>query len=120
VSVAEARQADQARSPEHAGEPQRSLPLERRRARRRPRETAEVAQTVERFLRALGRRVADGDPDQLRHFTQIREVLAEAEGVAVAGLRAQGHSDTFIGEESGISRQLLAYRHGRGGDADRT
>jgi hypothetical protein len=96
----------------------RRSPPDRRRARRRPKETDEVAKAVERFLRALGRRVADGDPDQLRLLAQIEEVLRRAQAEAVSGLRAQGWSDALIGAELGVTCWAVRKRWPRGGGPD--
>lgn len=67
---------------------------------------------MRRMIRAHGKRVAEADPVDLGDLVALREVLDQAVGVAVAGLRAQGNSWAAIAEGLGISRQAAweAYR----------
>lgn len=83
--------------------------------RRRPRangyrETGTVAEGARRFVRAIGRRIAEGDPEQLAELVRLQDTLDDAWRVAVDGLRAQGRSDTEIGRPLGISRQAVGQR----------
>jgi hypothetical protein len=89
-----------------------------RRRRQAIREAPEIAASARRLIKALGRRVTGGDPDGLRLLTGLRDGIGGAEQVAVAGLRAQGHSDAALGAELGVSKQAVAQRWPRGGEAD--
>lgn len=69
-----------------------------------------------RVVRSLGDRVGDGDVEDLAYIRQLAELVKEAEGRAVMGLLAQGHSYAEIGAGLGISRQAVhqasvKYRH---------
>lgn len=82
-----------------------------RRVRAAPyRETPDVADAVQRLVTALGRRVADGDPDELLLLRSLSETVRAAEATAVAGLRAQGHSDATVAGVLGCSRQAVEQR----------
>jgi hypothetical protein len=59
--------------------------------------------------------VADGDPDGLAALRAVGDAVRQAERVAVAGLRHQGHSDAVIGRELGTSKQAIQQRFPRGG-----
>jgi hypothetical protein len=89
-----------------------------RRRRQATREAPDIAARLGQQIAALGRRVADGDPDGLALLADLRAAVGAAEAVAVAGLRAQGHSDATLGRELGISKQAIAQRWPRGSDAD--
>jgi hypothetical protein len=84
-------------------------PTPRRRASRY-RETPDYADAVGRLIAAFGKRVADGDPDELLLLRSLGEAVRQAEAVAVAGLREQGHSDQVIANELGCSRQAVEQR----------
>jgi len=60
-----------------------------------------------RTVRALGRRVGEGDVTDLRYLRQLREELVEAEMAAIAGLRDQGYSYRDIGAGLGVSGQAI-------------
>jgi hypothetical protein len=75
-----------------------------------PRETDDVAEAVVRLTRAIGRRIADGDPDELVFLGMISAEVENAYEVAVRGLREHGFSDAAIGRELGVSRQAVAQR----------
>lgn len=69
-----------------------------------------------RVVRSLGDRVGDGDPEDCVHLRKLAVLVREAEGRAVQGLLAQGHSYATIGAALGISRQAVhqlevKYRH---------
>jgi hypothetical protein len=75
------------------------------------RETDDVADAVVRLTGAVGRRVANEDPDGLVYLRQIQEALDAAFAEAVYGLREHGFSDADIGRElGGVSRQAVAQR----------
>lgn len=90
--------------------------LSRGRAGRRfaYRETPDVAAAVVRLVTAIGRRVADGDPEDLPELVRVEQALAEAFRAGVAGLRAAGRSDSEIGAQLGVSKQAVAQRWPRG------
>jgi hypothetical protein len=89
-----------------------------RQRRQTTREAPDLAASARRLIAALGRRVADGDPDGLRLLADLRADLGAAEQVAVVGLRAQGHSDADLGRELGISKQAVRQRWPRPADGD--
>lgn len=72
---------------------------------KRERETPEVAAGVSRMIRALGRRLAAGDPVDLLELAKLREAIDCAERDAVAGQRETGFSWTEIGVGIGTTRQ---------------
>ena len=75
------------------------------RARKLPPENDEFASFADRVLAVMARRAASGDPEDL---ARLREVIDKAEaslGLAVAGLRSQGHSWAQIGQALGMTRQ---------------
>jgi len=74
------------------------------------RETDDVAEAACRLIGAVGRRVAEEDPDGLVYLGQIEQALADALETAVLGLREHGFSDAAIGRELGVSRQAVAQR----------
>lgn len=81
------------------------------RGRRAPyRETRDVTNAIQRLITALGKRVADGDPDELLLLKSLAITLRTAEWEAVAGLRGQGHSDTVIARYLGVTRQAVEQR----------
>jgi hypothetical protein len=83
-----------------------SKPIRRRRDRP-PRETAEIIDNAASFVRGLGRRLAQGDPDDLARLRRVREALDQTWIVAVAGLRKQGFSDQEIATALGVTRQAV-------------
>lgn len=74
------------------------------------RDTSDVAGGARRMIRALGERVAEEDPADLRLLLRLRVELDRAMAVAVDGLRAGGHTDGDIGEVLGMSRQAVQQR----------
>ena len=83
--------------------------------RRRERETSDYAGMVRRVLRAHGRRVADADPEDLAELVAMRDVLDEAIGEAVRGMRAQhGRSWGEVARGLGVTRQAAQMRYGQG------
>jgi hypothetical protein len=93
-------------------------PSERRatRPRKRPkreRETPEYADMVERMIMAYGRRVGEGDVEELPRMIDMHRVLEEALDQAVVGLRRFGYSWGQIAKRTGTSRQAAQQRWGR-------
>jgi hypothetical protein len=74
-------------------------------------DTPEVADGVCRQIAALGRRIAQEDPDDLRHLDAIASAAREAMEVAVHGERVLGHTDGLIGRAlGGVTRQAVEQR----------
>lgn len=63
-----------------------------------------------RVLRALARRVAVSDVEDLTELVELRVEVDRALDVAVAGLREAGVSWTEIGRGLGISKQAARQR----------
>lgn len=74
------------------------------------RETSDVAEATGRLVMAVGRRVADEDPEDLAHIVHLVDKAAEALALAVHGLRQTGYSDAQIGGALGITKQAVAQR----------
>lgn len=79
-------------------------------------ETPEYMAAARRFVRAAGRRAGQGDPEDLTELLTLGGVLAEAQQVAVDGLREAGFSWAEIARAAGVSRQSA---HERWGKAER-
>lgn len=75
-------------------------------------ETSDYAAMLVRMVRALGPRLATGDPIELREVARVQAELDRALRVGVEGLRAAGFSGAEIGRELGISRQAVHDRFG--------
>jgi DNA-directed RNA polymerase specialized sigma24 family protein len=82
----------------------------------RYRETWEIADAIERLIKALGDRVAAEDPPDLLHFEHLRARLKATYRRAVDGQRRSGFTDRDIGEALGIRRQSVEERWPRGSD----
>lgn len=80
------------------------------RARRTYRETPDVAAAVCRLVTAIGRRTADGDPEDLIELVSVQATVEAAFQIAVEGLRAQGRCDTDIGRVLGVTKQAVQQR----------
>jgi hypothetical protein len=83
--------------------------------RRRPkeRENSDYAEMNRRLLRAHGRRVADGDPDDLAELLALVPLLDEIIRDAIVGQRERhGFSWTDIGRAAGMTRQGAQQRWG--------
>lgn len=65
-----------------------------------------------RILRALGKRVGEGDIDALPDMLAMQDEVATAIDDAVAGLRLHGYSWADIGARIGITRQAAFQRWG--------
>jgi hypothetical protein len=81
-------------------------------ATRRRVELDAFLQMVTRIVRAAGRRVGDGDVDDLRVLLLIRQALDEATVEAVRGLREAGCTWEDIGQATGTTRQAALMRWG--------
>ena len=77
-------------------------------------ECRDVTAAAARMIRAVGRRVADGDPEDLAELLALSDVLHESTRVAVDGLRAQGRSWAEIAAPLGTTRQAAFKRWGEG------
>lgn len=75
-------------------------------------ENPEIAAAIVRMTRALGARIAAGDPYDLELVGDVATALQKAERAAVTGLRKQGYSWADIGDGAGISRQAAQQRWG--------
>lgn len=85
-------------------------------------ELDEYSGAARRFLRGLGKRAAQADPEDLAYLVAMRQELDAATRAAVNGLRAQGRSWEAIAQGLGMTRQgaIKAYatdatRGARGG-----
>lgn len=77
-------------------------------------ETPEYVAMVRRMLRAAGRRVADGDPEDLAELLTLQEDLNRAVADAVHGMRnTHGASWADIARATGTTRQAAAMRWGK-------
>jgi len=76
-------------------------------------ETTKYLAAAERFIRAAGRRVADGDEIELAGLLHMTDVLAEAIQHAVDGQRAMGKTWPAIAAATGKSPQAAQKRWGR-------
>lgn len=81
--------------------------------RRRERvETAAYRDFVRRSIRAYGRRVADGDVEDLTGLLELRREVEEAIADAVVGLRSGGQPPSWqtIADVVGVTRQAAMSR----------
>jgi len=79
----------------------------------RPKRTIETDQFLRmaaRMLRAGGKRVGEGDAEELADLVQLRERLDAAIVEAVRGLRASGHTWQEIGDSTGTTRQAAVQK----------
>lgn len=76
-------------------------------------ETPDYVAFARRIIRAAGRRVATGDDWELAELLSLRAEVEDAIGVAVEGLREQGHSWAYIADGLGITRQSAHERYGK-------
>jgi hypothetical protein len=74
------------------------------------RETADVAAGIRRMVRALGRRLAQGDPADLLVVRDLQADLDEVWREAIAGMRDAGFSDGEIGAVLGVTGQAVNKR----------
>jgi hypothetical protein len=71
-----------------------------------------------RILKALSKRMADADPEDLAELLELRNTVDAAIGAAVRGQRAAGFSWTDIARPLGMTRQAAQQRWGKLADAD--
>ncbi len=71
---------------------------------------SDYAAFARRILRAMARRCADADVEDLTDLLSLRDEVDAAIASAVAGLYHQGHSWTEIGAAVGITRQAARQR----------
>jgi hypothetical protein len=77
-------------------------------ARRRSRpvvENLDYAAFARRVIRAQGRRIVDGDIEELAYLFGLQREMHQAIDTAIAGLRAQGSGWADIALRLGITRQ---------------
>jgi hypothetical protein len=91
----------------------------RRRAKRTRQEveTTEYLAAAERFIRAAGRRVAEGDEAELAGLLKLQDVLAESTQHAVDGQIAMGKSWKDVAAATGKTTQAAHKRWGRKAEA---
>lgn len=70
----------------------------------------EIADAVRRMVRALGRRVAESDPEAIVLLESIGHEVATQTRVAVAGWRESGFTDGMIGGVLGVTKQAVQQR----------
>lgn len=69
-----------------------------------------VAAATGRMIRALGKRVATGDPDAAALLLELEEALRDAWETAVTGWRAARFTDGEIGAVLGTTKQAVQQR----------
>ena len=100
---------------EHRSSGKPDLPAKARRAPPRRnyvgyRETPEVVDAVVRLIRAVGKRIAEEDPEALELLRRLEAEVSDAWWVAVAGQRRAGFSDRDIAEALGVTRPAVTQR----------
>lgn len=92
------------------------MSVNRRMTAKRVRETRDYAAMMRRLIRAHGRRVADGDYDDLRDLVALREDLEAAIDLAVTAQRDRlGYSWADVARGLGTTRQYAQRRYGKAG-----
>jgi hypothetical protein len=76
-------------------------------------DTGEVAAATCRLIKAVGKRLAYEDPEDLKQLVAMEHAIAEAWTVAIAGLRRAEYSDTAIGKALGTTKQAVQQRFPR-------
>ena len=76
---------------------------------KRPRDMDDYSAMLRRMIRAAGRRVAEGDPEDLADLVAIREALDEAIATGVRGVR-EHYSWGEIANALGVTRQTAHER----------
>lgn len=75
-------------------------------------ETPEYIGAARRFIRAAGRRVAEGDDADLADLLSLRDEIERAIEAGVRGLKAdQGHSWSYIAGGLGTTKQRAQFRY---------
>ena len=78
------------------------------------RETDDVAAAAGRFVKAVGKRAAGGDPDALPFLVELGDLVEQQLAAAVLELNTRyGWSWAEIGRRLGITRQAAQQRFGR-------
>lgn len=80
---------------------------------RREIENARFTLMVTRMIRAIGKRVAEADSEDLTMLMELREHTDDAILCAVRGLRESGHTWQQIGDAVGTTRQAALMRWGK-------
>ena len=80
------------------------------------RETPEVVDAVVRLIRAVGKRIAEEDPEALVLLRCLEAEVSDAWWVAVAGQRRAGFSDRDIAEALGVTRPAVTQRWPQAGE----
>lgn len=75
-------------------------------------ENRDYAMALKRMIESLGKRCAAGDNYDLKYLQYLDESLGDAKAAAVAGLRQQGHSWSYIAQGLGCTKQ---YAHSKWG-----
>lgn len=68
---------------------------------------------VRRMLKTAANRIADGDAEDLRELTDMRDNFDNLIGTAVKGLREDGFTWASIGEALGTTGQAACMRYRR-------
>lgn len=91
-----------------------------RKARKTTVETTEFAAFMRRIMRALGRRVSEGDIDSLTEITRLQAELDALLVTTVVNLRSEpwNYSWAQIGTALGTTRQAAQIRFGKHMPAD--
>lgn len=81
---------------------------------KRVRDSDEYAAMLRRMIRAYGRRVAAGDPDDLADLVALRDVLEDVIAESVRGQREiTGYSWADVARGLGTTRQAAQMRYGK-------
>lgn len=84
--------------------------LSRAPRRKSYRETPDVTAATARLIMALGKRIAEEDPEDLANLLTLDRALRQAWATAIAGLRETGYSDGEIGQVLGTTKQAVQQR----------
>ena len=82
---------------------------------KRERDTPAYLAMCRRMIRGAGRRVADGDPEDLPMLLELRDELDQAVLSAVSAQRANGATWRAIGAATGTSHVAAIQKWGRVG-----
>jgi hypothetical protein len=69
-----------------------------------------VTDATRRLIKAIGKRIATEDPDELLLLIELDEELRQAWTTAVTGIRRSGFTDRQIGAALGTTRQAVEQR----------